>query len=55
MNGISPEAQKTMVDKDKFNAVLQRMMQSKPMPLKDVIGTSPRSKPKHRKPARKRP
>ena len=55
MNGISLKARKTIVDKDKFDAILQRMMQSKPMPLKDVVGTSPRSKPKRRKPARNRP
>lgn len=34
-----------MVDKDKFDAVLRRIIASKPLPLKDVIGTSPRRKP----------
>jgi hypothetical protein len=44
MNGISPEAQKTVVDKDKFDSVLRKIIATKPLPLKDVIGTSPRGK-----------
>jgi hypothetical protein len=52
MNGLSPEAQKTVVNKERFDAILQRMMQSKPLPLKDVVGTSPRQKPKPKKKSR---
>jgi hypothetical protein len=32
------------VDRAKFDAVLRKMIASKPLPLKDVIGTSPRRK-----------
>jgi hypothetical protein len=32
------------VDKTKFDAVLRKMIATKPLPLKDVIGTSPRRK-----------
>ena len=44
MNGISPEAQKTVVDKDKFDAILRKIITTKPLPLKDAVGTSPRRK-----------
>jgi hypothetical protein len=33
-----------MVDKDRFDAVLRKIISAKPLPLKDVIGTSPRGK-----------
>jgi hypothetical protein len=38
------ETKELIVDKDKFDAVLRKMIATKPMPLKDVIGTSPRRK-----------
>jgi hypothetical protein len=41
--------QEIMVDKDKFDAVLRKIISTKPLPLKDVIGTSPRRK--HAEPA----
>jgi hypothetical protein len=31
-------------DKDRFDAVLKKIISTKPLPLKDLIGTSPRSK-----------
>lgn len=41
-----------MVDKDRFDAVLRKMINTKPMPMKDVIGTSaPRAPRKDRRPA----
>jgi len=33
-----------MADKDRFDAVLKKMISMKPLPLKDAIGTSPRRK-----------
>jgi hypothetical protein len=44
MDTPSPEPQEIMVDKDKFDAVLRKIISTKPLPLKDVIGTSPRRK-----------
>ncbi len=44
MSGISPEAKKTVVDKDRFDSILKKIITTKPLPLKDVIGTSPRCK-----------
>jgi hypothetical protein len=44
MDKVSPESQEIKVDKDKFDAVLRKIINSKPLPLKDVIGTSPRRK-----------
>jgi hypothetical protein len=44
MDRTSPKPKAIMADKDKFDAVLRKMIASKPLPLKDVIGTSPRSK-----------
>jgi hypothetical protein len=38
------EPQEIMVDKDRFDAVLRKIINTKPLPLKDVIGTSPRRK-----------
>jgi hypothetical protein len=38
------ESKEIMVDKDRFDAVLRRIINTKPLPLRDVIGTSPRSK-----------
>lgn len=32
------------VDKDRFEALLRKMIATKPYPLKDAIGTSPRRK-----------
>jgi hypothetical protein len=37
-------AEQITVDKDKFDAVLRRIINTKPLPLKDIIGTSPRRK-----------
>lgn len=44
MDKTSPEPKEIMVDKDKFDAVLRKIIASKPLPAKDVIGTSPRRK-----------
>jgi len=44
MDKKSPEPQEILADKDRFDAVLRKMIASKPLPLKDVIGTSPRRK-----------
>jgi hypothetical protein len=44
MDKNSPESQDIMVDKDRFDAVLRKIISTKPLPLKDVIGTSPRRK-----------
>lgn len=49
MDKTAPAKLKDVVfNREKFDAVLRRMIASKPMPLKDVVGTSPRS-PKRRK------
>ena len=44
MDTNPPEPQEIMVDKDRFDAVLRKIISTKPLPLKDVIGTSPRRK-----------
>ena len=44
MDTAASECREMLVDKDKFDSVLKRMINSKPLPLKDVIGTSPRGK-----------
>ncbi len=44
MDKNSTESKKIMVDKDRFDAVLRKIINTKPLPLKDVIGTSPRRK-----------
>jgi len=44
MDRESPEPKEIMVDKDRFDAVLRKIISTKPLPLKDVIGTSPRGK-----------
>jgi hypothetical protein len=44
MDNISSKPQETMVDKDRFDAILRKIINTKPLPLKDVIGTSPRRK-----------
>jgi hypothetical protein len=44
MDKDSPEPKEIMVDKDKFDALLRKIINTKPLPLKDVIGTSPRKK-----------
>jgi hypothetical protein len=52
MDKDSPAPQEIMVDKDRFDAVLRKMINTKPMPMKDVIGTSaPRAPRKDRHPA----
>jgi hypothetical protein len=53
MSELSPEAKKATVDKVRFDAVLRRMIDSKPMPLKDVIGTSTPRRPKQKKAVQK--
>lgn len=44
MDRPAQEPKEVTVDKDKFDAVLRKIINTKPMPLKDVIGTSPRGK-----------
>jgi hypothetical protein len=44
MDTPAPEPQEIMVDKDRFDAVLRKIISTKPLPLKDVIGTSLRPK-----------
>jgi hypothetical protein len=44
MDAPTSEPQETMVDKDRFDAILRKIINTKPLPLKDVIGTSPRRK-----------
>jgi hypothetical protein len=45
MNEERPtKPEENLVDKDRFDAVLRKMIATKPLPLKDVIGTSPRRK-----------
>lgn len=44
MDNHSSKSKETLVDKDKFDAILRKIINTKPLPLKDVIGTSPRSK-----------
>jgi hypothetical protein len=53
MNTLSPKLKKLEVDKDKFDAALQKILAAKPLPLKDVVGTSIRGNPKNRKRVRK--
>jgi predicted component of type VI protein secretion system len=48
VNTLSPKLKKIQIDKDRFDAVLRKMAQSKPLPVKDVVGTSPRSKASRR-------
>lgn len=43
-----PKTKEIIVDKDKFDAVLRKIIATKPIPLKDIIGTSPRSKGERR-------
>lgn len=44
MDKTTPEPQEIIVDKDRFDAVLRKIISTKPMPMKDVIGASPRRK-----------
>jgi hypothetical protein len=44
MDHTTPKHQEIMVDKDKFDSLLRKIISTKPLPLKDVIGTSPRRK-----------
>jgi hypothetical protein len=53
MSELSSEAKKAIVDKVRFDAVLHRMIQSQPMPLKDVVGTSTPRRPKRKKAVQK--
>jgi len=50
MDENSSQPQEIMVDKDKFDAVLRKIISTKPLQLKEVIGTSnlrrgPKTKP----------
>jgi hypothetical protein len=51
MNTLPLKFKEIIVDKDKFDAVLRRITQSKPLPLKDVVGTSPPRVPRKSKPS----
>jgi hypothetical protein len=44
MDTTFTEPQEIMADKDRFDAILRKIISTKPLPLKDVIGTSPRRK-----------
>lgn len=45
MNKELPTApENVIVDKDRFDSILKKIIATKPLPLKDVIGTSPRRK-----------
>ncbi|MGO8933240.1 MAG: hypothetical protein ACLPLZ_07835 [Terracidiphilus sp.] len=45
MNSEAPKKlEEIAVDKDRFDSVLRKIIATKPLPLKDVIGTSPRGK-----------
>jgi hypothetical protein len=44
MDKPATDSKEIIADKDKFDAVLRKIISTKPLPLKDVIGTSPRSK-----------
>ena len=46
MSDLSPEVLNMAADKDKFDAVLRKIIALKPLPLKDAVGTSPRRKAK---------
>jgi hypothetical protein len=46
MDTAPSKPQEIMTDKDRFDAVLKKMIGMKPLPLKDAIGTSPRRKAK---------
>jgi hypothetical protein len=53
MENRAKEPQKIMVDKDRFDAVLRKMINSKPLPLKDLAGTFERILPHRRAKVRK--
>jgi len=36
----SPDPQEILADKDRFDAVLRKMIATKPLPLKEVVATS---------------
>ena len=44
LDTTASDPQDISVDKDKFDAVLRKIINTKPLPLKDVVGTSPRGK-----------
>lgn len=46
------KAKEILVDQDRFDAVLRKIIATKPMPLKDVVGTSQRQTPKRKKKSR---
>jgi hypothetical protein len=43
-DALLPTTQETIVNKDRFDSVLRKIIASKPLPLKDAVGTSPRRK-----------
>ncbi len=45
MDNNLPETKEIMVDKDRFDAVLRKIISTKPLQLKEVIGTSNPSYP----------
>jgi len=51
MDKDSSNPQEIMVDKDKFDAVLRRIISTKPLQLKEAIGTSNLKRGRKTKPA----
>jgi hypothetical protein len=49
MNTKPSKSQEIMVDKDRFDAVLRKIANTKPLPLKDLTGTFPNVLPRRRK------
>lgn len=54
MDDNAKDSKELLVDKEKFDAVLRKIIRTKPMPLKDVIGTTPRGKASNNPQATKR-
>jgi hypothetical protein len=50
MDTPATDPKEILVDKDRFDTVLRKIISTKPLPLKDVIGTSPRSGGKRKQP-----
>lgn len=44
MDKSATDYKEIIADKDRFDAVLRKIISTKPLPLKDVVGTSPRRK-----------
>jgi hypothetical protein len=44
LDSEAKEPQEIVADKDRFDAVLRKMIATRPTPLKDVVGTAPRKK-----------